>query len=270
MSEEPKTENQVTVIPGADGFDDIDAGDRLIQGTIIKCVDGHWAAKDGTAISPETKLIALATATALQHWSDQRPVETIVKRPGQPLPDVDELNVRIPKKEWEKGLDGNPRPPWVKQYIAYLLDPKDASVYTFINSTTGAEIAVNKLKDRVRWMRALRGEKVVPVVKLASAPMKTGYGQKMRPEFTVDEWRELGGLPAAPAVPALEHVGKPVEEPTLAEELNDAIPTFDKDEGKTGQKAAPPPTAQRDLKKLLAKGSARTASKRRLSNFDAG
>ena len=266
MTEEPKTENQVTVIPGGDGFDDADAGDRLIQGTIIKCVDGHWAAKDGTTIPPETRLIALATTTALQHWVDQMPVETIVKRGNEPLPDVKELNAAIPEAEWEEGLDGAPRPPWVKQFVVYLLEPRDASIFTFLNSTTGAAIAVDKLKDRVRWMRALRGEKVVPVVELSAKVMKTKYGQKMRPEFTVLEWRDLGGLPATTAVPALEHVGKPVEEPTLAEELNDAIPTFDEDEGKPGRNAAPRPTARRPS----AKGSAKATSKRRLSSLDAG
>ena len=94
-----------------------------------------WSAKDETSFSKETRLIVLNTSEALQRWEAQRPVETIPKQPGQRVPDVDALNANIPKKRWEKGLDGQPRAPWVHQYIAYLLNPKDASVFTFINNT---------------------------------------------------------------------------------------------------------------------------------------
>jgi hypothetical protein len=74
-----------------DGFND-SAGDeqRVIQGSILRCVDGHWTGNDGVAFPPETKLLALATAMALQHWKDKLPIETIVKKPGQPLPDLDD------------------------------------------------------------------------------------------------------------------------------------------------------------------------------------
>jgi hypothetical protein len=221
--EEAKNENLPTVIAD-DGFADGSADDRLIQGTIIRCVDGRWTTRDGTAFAPETRLLALAVTQALQHWHDQMPVETIIKHGSEPLPNVDELNAKIPEAEWEDGLDGNPRPPWVKQHVVYLLDPKDASLYTFINSTVGALIAVERLKDKVKWMRALRGAKVVPVVKLDAKQMPTKRGPKMRPEFTVLEWRDLGGLPAATAVPALEHIGQPVAPPSVNEELNDTLP----------------------------------------------
>jgi hypothetical protein len=169
----------------------------------------------------------------VQRWQDQLPVETIVKLPGVPLPDVDELNAKIPENEWEEGLDGSPRPPWVKQHVVYLLNPHDASLFTFINSTTGAMIAVERLKDKVRWMRALRGEKVMPFIKLDAKPMPTKFGMKQRPEFTILEWRDLGGLQTA-TTPAIEHsvghVGRPIE-PVSSEEIfedevpfNDAIP----------------------------------------------
>ena len=217
------TTKQLATVSG-DGFEDTDATDRLIQGTILKSIDGFWSTKDGTTFPPGTKMIALATTTCVQHWQDQTPVETIIKQPGVPLPDVDELNSRIPEKEWERGLDGNPRAPYVKEWVAYLLDPRDASIYTFINSTRGAEIAVEKLQSRVKWMRALRGDKVVPVVELSSKPMKTQFGLKQRPEFKIDgEWRELGTLAPAQDMPSIEHIGTP----TLQEEMADAVPFND-------------------------------------------
>ena len=60
-------------------------------------------------------------------------------------------------------MDGKPKGPWVLSHIVYLLNSVDASIFTFINSTIGAAIAVDRLKDRVKWMRQLRGEAVVPV-----------------------------------------------------------------------------------------------------------
>jgi hypothetical protein len=232
LDDEAKNEEakNVPAVIGDDGFADTDANDRLIQGTIIRCVDGHWSSKDGTTFPPNTRLIALSTTEALQLWRNQKPVETIRKEPGTPLPNVNDLNDAIPEKEWEIELDKKPRAPWVKQYLVYLLDPKDASIYTFINSTTGAKIAVERLKDKVKWMRALRGNRVLPLVKLDTKPMPTNFGMKQRPEFTVCEWRDLGGgvvggdLPPAKPTPAIEHIGKPVKPVTTAEELNDSLP----------------------------------------------
>jgi hypothetical protein len=119
----------------------------LIKGGILRCVDGLWSCRDETPL-PEA-LIVLACSEALQGWEKQLPVETIVKRGGQSLPDVDTLNGRVPKKKWEAGLDGNPRPPWQHQYVAYLLDPRDAAVLTYLNSTAGAKIAVREPRDKV-------------------------------------------------------------------------------------------------------------------------
>jgi hypothetical protein len=177
----------------------------------------------------------LGTALALQRWENGLPAETIIKRPGEPLPDVDERNKKIPQKKWEKDDDGKPRPPWQKQYVVYLLDPATAAVFTFINSTKGAEIAVERLKHRVNLMRALRGARVVPVVKLDSKPMSTRHGVKQRPEFTILDWRKLGeppsavpampsAVPAMPsAVPAIEQIGEPVKPVSLKEEMNDSV-----------------------------------------------
>jgi hypothetical protein len=196
--------------------------DRLIQGTKVSCVDGKWAASDGSELPPE--LIVISTTTAVQQWEDGYPVATIRKEAGKPLPNVDELNAKIPKEQWELGLDGAPRPPCERVEVGYLLNPQDASVFTFISSTAGARIAVRRLRDRVVLMRRLRGDAVVPVVRLDSRPMKTKFGQKIRPEFTILNWRTLGDPQVTgSSAPAIEHVGSFVEPVTLQEELNDEI-----------------------------------------------
>ena len=228
---------------------------RVIQGVILKCNDARWVDKDG--LTPPDTLLAMGTARCAQYWKEQQPIETVVETEDEPLPDVDELNSRIPKKEWEPGLDGKPRPPWIVQYVVYLIDPVSGSTWTFINSTTGARIAYERLTDKFRWMRRLRGDNIAPVVKPDSRPMKTNFGQKMRPEFTVLEWRDLGSVgpstlqiehqpePAAAAAtatepttePAAKHapasgkqkkpkIGKPVKPVTIQEELDDDIPDY--------------------------------------------
>jgi hypothetical protein len=231
MKHEDTKENLPAIVGHADGFDDVDQTDRLIQGTIIRCVDGVWGAKDGTELPPDKGYVAVGTAVALQRWEDGSPAEPpIIKRPGVPLPDVEELNKKIPQKKWEKGIDGKPRPPWQMEYVVCLLDPATGAVLTYVNSTTGAKIAVEQLKNCVKLMRALRGDRVVPIVKLDSKPMSTQFGVKQRPAFTILDWRKLGGGPtAAPsgepsgAPGALEQIGEPVKPVSLQEELDDSI-----------------------------------------------
>jgi len=200
----------------------VQTSERLIRGSILRCVDGKWA--DALGIAPPERLVALGTTQALQCWSGGKPTDTVMARPGEPLPNVDELNAQVPQEEWEVGLDGKPRAPWVRQYVAYFLDPLSAEAYTFLNGTFGAKIAVERLADRVANMQRLRGGNALPVVKLEARPMKTKFGTKQRPEFTIVEWREIGGT--GEEVKAIEHqpIGKPVKAPTASEELNDEIP----------------------------------------------
>jgi hypothetical protein len=182
--------NELRTIPTDDGWSDTEADDRIIQGTLLRCVDGHWSDKAGTDLPKQ--LLALATTTVLQRWENKKPAETIVKRPGEPLPDIDELNTATHEEDWEIGIDGEPRPPWQKQWLLYLLDPNTAAKFTYANGTTGARIAVENLKDQIKWMRAMRSANVVPLVELVNKPMRTKYGQKLRPEFKVISWHELG------------------------------------------------------------------------------
>jgi hypothetical protein len=221
MSNDQTTTN-MPVING-DGFDQTDADDRIIQGTILRCVDGKWSA-DGGDLPTGTKMLALGTVQCLQRWEDKVPAETIRKKGNEPLPDVDELNAKVPQEEWETGLNGEPRPPWQKQYVIYLVSPTDGGTFTYINGTFGARIAFDRLKSKVVLMRQLRGANVVPVVVLDAKPMKTKFGQKMRPEFTVVEWCQLGGGSPARIAHDSEAGLQPVEPVPIAEEMNDGIP----------------------------------------------
>jgi hypothetical protein len=205
------------------GFDDTDISNRVVQGTIVKFLDGRWTDRSGLPLPAQ--LIVLGITSCVQRWEDRKPAETIRKEPGKPLPSVEALNAKIPEDEWEIGPSGEPRPPWQLQRVVYLIDPISAATYTFISATVGARIAVERLSEQTRMMRTLRGASVVPLVKLDSAPMKTRFtANKQRPAFTVVEWRYLGG--GNGGAPAIEHKPTPVEPVTLAEELDDAIPNW--------------------------------------------
>jgi hypothetical protein len=206
-------------------YDDDRDSPRLIVGTKLKCVDGQWSAADGSELKPDTRYLVHGTATAAQRWEGNIPVEIIIKEPGKPFIDVDQANAAIPKDTWEKGIDGKPREPWQVTRIVYLIRIPDGKLFTYLNSTFGAKIAVGDLRDQVLVMRGLRGAEVVPLVALRSAPFKTKVGQKIRPSFSIVEWREIAGSHQAPMLEAkAAEIGKSVEPVTTKEELNDDIP----------------------------------------------
>jgi hypothetical protein len=227
MTKLPATEDAF----GFHGGDDDDYSARLVKGAILRCVDGSWKARDGTVLAPDQMFACLGTQTALQLWQDGLPADSIVKTPGKALPAVAELNSAIPEANWAIGKFTNePTPPWKKVWIAYLLDPVTARMFTFINDTNGARRAVTDLSDQVMVMRHLRGTMVLPIVQLSSAPMPTQWGQKIRPAFKVITWRQTGlkvdgpkieHKPDAPVAPDL--IGEEVEPVTVGEEMDDEI-----------------------------------------------
>jgi hypothetical protein len=202
-----------------DGWNDTDANDRIIQGELLKCIDGNWTV-NGTA-APK-RLLPLATITVLQLWKEQTPVRTLVKGRDNPWPNLDDLNAEIPQEDWEVGLDGKLRPPWQRQFIVYLLDPDTAANYTFANGTAGASRAVANLKDAIKWQRALRGDHVVPLVELSNKPMPTKFGTKLRPHFQVIEWRNLD-VGFTKEAPQQQQLPPPTTEGN-GKDLNDQIP----------------------------------------------
>jgi hypothetical protein len=207
-----------------DGYDGGPTQERAIQGQITKFGDPWTVNSEPYSGGP---LIAHDVKRFVQRWANQKPIFTEEIPPGNADPDLDALNNAVPKSEWERGLDGNPKPPFQLQHAVYLLSPHDGSAYTSINSTIGQRIAVEHLIASVNRMRKWRGNRAVPIVELGSALMKTGFGMKQRPDFKITGWTVLGGqqeqlrgstreasLKALPTVAPL----------TTAEIVEDAIP----------------------------------------------
>src|SRR5262249_21300171 len=79
----------------------------------------------------------------------------------------------IPADQGPLDLNGQPRAPWTRQQVVYLLDVHDALMVTFLSSTAGAAIAIGELEARLRWKRALHGgQEVYPLTKLTDAPFR--------------------------------------------------------------------------------------------------
>jgi hypothetical protein len=217
-------------IPPSDGFDT--ANDDAGGATFIKfdaATQNLYFDRAGSPVRREPWFVARIKKEAVQ-WQDKAIIERIDESQN---PDIDALNRANPESEWEEGFDGAPKPPWSMQYAFYLVNPEDGSHVIFSNATFGQKAAFGDLKGRVQFMRNLRGENVIPVVKLSSTTMKTRFGTKARPHLEILDWRVFGqqtapaiagpsGAPAAPT-PVDPVPGKPVKKPTPSEIIGDEI-----------------------------------------------
>jgi hypothetical protein len=143
------------------------------------------------------------------------------------LPDRD-------KTLWQPGLDGKPADPWKDSRYMHLINLRTGQDYTFVTDTDGGRMAVGELKSSIRNVRLARPG-AMPVIKLAAGTFKSKrFGLVARPVFEIDGWR--GGLKEVPAqisdqskspeqAPPLVDLSV-TEKPTLAQELNDEIPSF--------------------------------------------
>jgi len=178
----------VTVPPSNGGFPGGLPDGQFIRGTFVRWNETvGWVDRDGLPL-PTTTLV-IGTTTVLQKWKDGKAVVKSI----HPLPDPDELNVAIPVSEWELDFAGKPTRPWKLNYVVYMVDPNTGTIYTYANSTFGAKLAVTQLEEQIAMMRMLRGENVLPIIRLEKRPMKTDFGMKSRPHLQVIEWRTPGG-----------------------------------------------------------------------------
>jgi hypothetical protein len=221
-----------------DGFSRPLMTDRLIRGTVAKWNDQKgWHDRDGLPLP--SSMFVVGVNTALQRWQNHQ-ADTILHKP---LPDAKALNATIPMTDWELDLNGKPKPPWELTYATYMIDLATGTAYTFVNSTTGARICFEQLQESVAIMRALRGSKVLPLVRLEQRPMKTSFGMRSRPHLQIIDWRTPGGdggarLSTQSPTPQLTAPAAPTAAPTptVAPPVAPAPPTTPP----TAPPAAPP------------------------------
>jgi hypothetical protein len=169
-----------------------------------------WVDRDG--LPPPQPMLVLAVDDGLQRWKDNR--QEIIR--DKPLPDPAVLNGSIPMADWEKGIDGMPRPPWSHVVIICLIDPHTGRSYRYTTPTVGGRISYDELREAVVTMRALRGTRVVPAVNLSTKPFKTGFGMRKRPFFEIVGWKTPGGDDKVIAPKPTPQLTGPVTAPTPA------------------------------------------------------
>ena len=189
-------------IPADDGWDDAaaEASERTIRGHLLKFADWRWTlGKEATPVDNGTRLIALGTVAMWVRWEDGKPVEHIVRRPGERLPEREKLS-HTNEDEWETGPGGEPKDPWANTRLVYLVDPDTAEAYTFSTSSWGGRDAVIELGDQIARMRTAYPD-TAPIVELRAAEKPTRFGRKSKPVLKVVGWKNANARPTETAKP---------------------------------------------------------------------
>jgi hypothetical protein len=185
-----------SLTPANDGFSDaaVDANAKVLRGTLVTFSDGHWhRGKEKAEIANGTRLAAVGTAHYWQKWFNKEPGEIIMREPGKPLPDRDDLG-DLDEADWEMGFDGKtPKDPWNNTRALYLIDPLTAEALTFTTSSWAGRGVISDLGDQIMRMRQAHPN-AIPIVELGSAPHITKFGRKTKPVLKVVEWKRGGSL----------------------------------------------------------------------------
>jgi hypothetical protein len=227
----------------SNGFGGDFAPPQRLRGEIAKWDKEHgWHDTDGMPLP--SPMLVIGTDILLVRWHPQRD-----EIRDKPLPNASMLNNAIPRSEWRDGLNGEPEPPWKLNYEIRMIDPAGGRLYTYTNATWGAQICFERINEQVFLTRALRGNKVLPLVKLDKRPMPTQRGMQSRPHLEPIEYREppqSGGPtppalqltaaapteatptapPVAPAATTTIDAMKPIEPIPIEEVINDSLPTW--------------------------------------------
>jgi hypothetical protein len=199
-------------IPADDGWDDAaaEASERVIRGRLLKYNDRRFlAGQEETLVKDGTRLVALQTVAMWVRWEARKPVEHIVRRPGERLPERDKLSY-TDEIEWPIGSDDEPKDPWANTRLVYLVDPDTAEAFTFSTSSWGGRSAVIELGDAIARMRSAHPN-AAPIVELRAADMRTKHGLKSKPAFKIVGWKNANVRPAETAKASTN--AQPIERP---------------------------------------------------------
>jgi hypothetical protein len=188
-----------------DGFAD-EPSEQPTRNSFLRWTEQlHWIDRDG--IPPPTPMLVHGVGESVRRWRTIDGIKQPEDITTRPLPDPDELNRTTPQSEWERQLDGTLGAGWKHEVFVYLVNLATGEKHTFSNSTAGAHMAWDLLRESVITMRALRGSKCYPLVALAERPMKSKYrpgGMGLRPHFEICGWKVPGEAALAqPATPQL-------------------------------------------------------------------
>jgi hypothetical protein len=110
---------------GGSGGDDR-VSNSVILGTRIKFINAKWITHPEGAVLPhDLELVVMDIKRIVNKWgkdSEKGPLETRELAPNEPYPDFKELNEKVPRKEWIRGMNGEPTGPYSGQRVVYFVD----------------------------------------------------------------------------------------------------------------------------------------------------
>jgi hypothetical protein len=176
-------------------------------GLKLKFLNGAWYDPDEQKFN--SPLVVHDIQRKVQKWlDDTRPAETIVLAPGQPWPDIENMNNVCPQNEWREKF-GKMRGPWQGEHVVLFFDPQTMQRFWWPSplTTIGSTICVRELVAQTKLMRDFRGGHVYPFVELSHTFMNTAFGGRERPDLKIKDWVRFGeggnlALPA-PDTPTL-------------------------------------------------------------------
>jgi hypothetical protein len=89
------------------------------------------------------------TSAAWIRWENKKAVETRLRRPGERMPERDELGYDD-EDDWEFGLSGEKVDPWQNTRLVYFVDPDTAEEFTYSTSSWGGRDGSSLSETRLR------------------------------------------------------------------------------------------------------------------------
>jgi hypothetical protein len=161
-----------------------DTNASLIVGLNFKFRKGRYPVGRDEGDLLGAHLCGYRVQDAHQKWHDNKPVQVIVRQPGQWFPaDVSRIE--------DDGTPGQ----WQRTWIVYFRDLQWGHDYTFFTSSFGGSRAVGNLVRQTVNMRYLRPG-ALPVVRLDAGSFRSAqFGEVQCPTFTVISWVDHEGRP---------------------------------------------------------------------------
>jgi hypothetical protein len=186
--------------------------------TLLKFSRGIYSTRDGeVALDSEAVVLVRELAREWIKFRNNTLVDRKIYRAalGERVPPREELDDFSPEEQrnWEKGLDGNPRDPWTFQYRLPMELIESAEMLCFVTGSIGGKRAVSDLVDAAARRLRVQPQLGNPVVKLGTLNMPTRYSKTgtPRPNFPIIGWNNEDRV--VPDYPM-----------TSQEELDDSIP----------------------------------------------
>ena len=203
---------------------------RSLDGEImLKYDDPTWTG-DGIVMNAR-ELVLIEIHHEIIRWPTDSEAKAGAKGPaevipifrGEAEPDLDELNAQIPELEWRVRF-GKKEKPYRVQRVLEFLDYRTMERFSWPSyvEVIGSSIAVDEIKRRIGVVRRLRGEDLVPVVRLEHVHMPSSFKKdRERPHLAIMGWARLGpgGIEMVDVTQPLLKPSAPAAEPTASPQM---------------------------------------------------